>query len=203
MKPVMPQPYPPPAAPAAEEVGEPPRFASLDVFVRGYVLPNWPHRRTEQSRWCRRWWEHTAAITRLEALWEGFEVMHREPAPGLSLWLREHFDYQMSVLTGFGGPFWNCAGLDDEQPAHSPSAVWPAQAAPDGLFAVDPQSPVQTPHLFPSSDSDVDALHGDGWDDTSAPLNTPILHDPGEPSDLRGNRTIRGKRVREMADGHA
>lgn len=189
-------------------MGEPPRFASLDVFVRGYVLPNWPHRRTEQARWCRRWWEHTAAITRLEALWEGFEVMHREPAPGLSMWLREHFDYQMSVLTGFGGPFWNCAGLDEEQPAHSPSAVWPVQAAPDGLFAVDPHSPVQAPHLFPSSDAsstvDVDAAHKAGQEPRSRPADKTRVHpEPPELGDGQGNRDIRGERVREMADGHA
>lgn len=111
-----------------------PRFATVDLFVERFVLPNWVHRYVSKSvRWCDHWWEHAEAITRLEAIWEAFEVMRLQPAPSFSTWLRDHFDVHMRTLTDPDGAFHEC---DWKEVVHRTPDPWSTTAVPEGMFAV-------------------------------------------------------------------
>lgn len=118
----------------------PPLFGSVDVFVEELVLKVWvrPIGGRSPARWCAQWWCHAEAILRLEALWEAYEVMRREPAPSLSTWLWDHFDHHMRVLTDQDGPFWECT--EDHHEKHTP---WEADAPADDLFPVCEQSRIK------------------------------------------------------------
>lgn len=131
------------ATPAADEEPATPRFATVELFVAKFVLPNLVHKYAEtRLRWCAKWWEHAEAITRLEALWEAFEVMRLQPAPSFSTWLRDHFDVHMRTLTDPEGVFYNCNYKKD---MHEPKEPWPSAAAPEGMFAVIETAQVQPP----------------------------------------------------------
>lgn len=116
-------------------------FASLDAFVEGYVLPNWRHR-PSQGNWCASWWQHSEAIARLEAVWEAFEVMRREPAPALSTWWRDHLDTHMRTLTSEDGTFAGCSTTRHES-HHQQQEQWRCASPAEGLFHTDPESPRQ------------------------------------------------------------
>ena len=130
-------------AAAGEKPSDPvvPEFASLDAFVEDYVLPNWRHRQTSTA-WCATWWKHAEAISRLEALWEGFEVLRREPPPALATWWRDHLDPHMRALTDESGTFAGCRATKHEQ-VHQQQDVWITERAPNGLFHTDTESPRQ------------------------------------------------------------
>ncbi|GEM_PF-714068 len=131
------------AARAVDRPGAPivTEFASLDAFVEGYVLPNWRHR-PSQGKWCATWWRHSEAIARLEAVWEAFEVMRREPAPALSTWWRDHLDVHMRTLTAEDGTFAGCAATRHET-VHQQQETWLSQPPEAGQFHTDPESPRQ------------------------------------------------------------
>lgn len=132
---------PVPGAPETEPAPRAtPRFAGLPVFVEVFVVPHWVHRRHDGSRWCARWWEHAEAVLRLEALWEAFEVMRREPAPSLSTWIIYHFEPHMRALTDAGGVFYRC---DAAEGVHELPAQWELVPAPAGQFALDPAADIQ------------------------------------------------------------
>ncbi|UUW93017.1 DUF4913 domain-containing protein [Pimelobacter simplex] len=129
------------AAPVVEEAPPAPRFATVELFVTKFVLPNLVHRyAVTRVRWCEKWWEHAEAITRLEALWEAFEVMRLQPAPSFSTWLRDHFDVHMRTLTDPEGVFYNC---DYKKEHHEPQKPWSSVPAPAGMFAVIEAAQVQ------------------------------------------------------------
>lgn len=130
--------------PAAEPVQVVLRFASLPVFVEDFVLPNWVHRMGDQyaGRWCRSWWEHAEAVTRLEAIWEAFEVMRQQPPPSFSTWLRDHFDSHMRMLTAVEGVFYRCNGEDHDE-MHQVHEQWASVPPPAEMFPVDETAMVQ------------------------------------------------------------
>lgn len=121
---------------------EVPVYASLDAFVEGYLLPQWRHRLSSSTHWCGYWWRHAEAVSRLEALWEAWEVMRREPAPSLSTWWRDHLDPHMRALTDAEGTFYRCSA-DVHEPVHEQSLTWTAHSAPDAMFATNPEAPEQ------------------------------------------------------------
>lgn len=118
-----------------------PEFASVDTFVEEYVLPNWRHTPAD-SRWCATWWRHAEAVTRLEAVWEAFEVMRLEPAPSLSTWWRDHLDVHMRALTAVEGTFAGCTASKHTK-VHDQQPQWTADAPAAGAFHTDPDSPRQ------------------------------------------------------------
>ncbi|SDL33536.1 protein of unknown function [Nocardioides sp. YR527] len=125
-------------APSPEPEEQPQqRFASLPVFVEEYVVPNWIHKLGENyaGSWCTKWWEHTEAITRLEATWEAFEVMRLQPPPSLSTWIRDHLDVHMRALTAPHGVFHNCNAREGDH-VHDPRRPWAVANPPEGLFEV-------------------------------------------------------------------
>lgn len=110
---------------------EPPRqleFDSAEQWLNEYALPMW---RRPSVVWCRSWWEHTEALSRIEGLWRGWEATRWEGPGAMSAWFRDHFDYHMAVLTNPSGTFKDC---DWESNRHklqtqvetnpSPPAVW-------------------------------------------------------------------------------
>lgn len=111
------------------------RFGSVAEFVDDLVLPHWRHRRDpESSRWCAIWWEHTEAISRLEALWESFEAFRMEPAGAMVVWFRDYLDPTMVALTAAGGAFHACDVARDGEVIHTVPPAWPQQPAPATLY---------------------------------------------------------------------
>ena len=82
-----------------------------------------------EYRWCRQWWRHGEAISRLNALWHAWEVLRTKPGTGMGVWYREHLDHQLPVLLGARGPFYQCSEDTHREP-HEPAA----DPAPDGWW---------------------------------------------------------------------
>jgi hypothetical protein len=117
------------AAAAAELV-----FGSLETFVVDYLLAM--YRRAVSgtgSTWCAQWWRHPEAVVRLEALWRSWEYLRQDPATGISVWLRDHADYHMSVLLSADGPFKGCT-----ETQHAARPLRPLQCASAPAGALEP-----------------------------------------------------------------
>jgi|GEM_PF-2254721 len=69
----------------------------------------------EHFKWCPRWWEHTAAHSRLTALWQAWEALHDGTGTGPAHWWRDYADPTMATLTAPDGPFAHC-GFGRHQP---------------------------------------------------------------------------------------
>ncbi len=107
------------------------RFASLPEFVEEFLLHVW-RRELNSGCWCERWWEHPEAVLRLEAMWDAFELLRMEPGTGVSVWIRDHLDYHMGMLTTRAtSPFKSC---DVTKERHDNPTVWPTAPAPAGMF---------------------------------------------------------------------
>lgn len=125
-----------PAVAAAVSTDGPPAvtepvYADVGEFVDHFVLPHYRHQLFKDVRWCAYWWEHTAALTRLEYLHEAFEHMCLDDPPSKSVWLRDHFDKHMSVLAAPTGVFWRC---DATQDVHDIAPLWPTGPRPVTQF---------------------------------------------------------------------
>jgi hypothetical protein len=82
-----------------------------------------------EYRWCRQWWQHAEAITRLTALWHSWEALRLEPGTGMAAWLRDHLDHQLPVLRGRSGPFAQCSEDEHIEPREAR-----AEYAPPGWW---------------------------------------------------------------------
>ena len=114
-------------AAAAEE--HPMLYSNSADWLAGYLLPMW--RRGPEAKWCRTWWLHAEAYTRIEALWRSWEALRYEGPLGITTWLLHHADPMMRELTNPTGPFRHChpkTGEHNEQPA------WTADPPPPGIF---------------------------------------------------------------------
>ncbi|MCZ7424283.1 DUF4913 domain-containing protein [Micromonospora sp. WMMA1949] len=112
---------------------QPPLYSTVEEWVNTYLLPTFPRPVSEvgMSRWhwCEQWWRHDEAVTRLTALWYGWEQA-RLQMTGMLPWLRE-LDHQLPILYGDDGPFRNCAVIGDLGAArHHSSPEMPAEPAP-------------------------------------------------------------------------
>jgi hypothetical protein len=121
-----------PAASAGD--GQDPLYATVEAWVRDYLLPTFPRPVGEVGlvrwHWCEQWWRHDEAVTRLTALWYGWEHARLEMT-GMLGWLRE-LDYHLPILCGDDGPFRNCSpAVDQAQPRHQLPAIASVQAAPE------------------------------------------------------------------------
>lgn len=83
-------------------------YPTVDRFVAEQLAPLYRRKLGHGRIWCPDWWRHAEAITRLEALWRSWEHLRREPALGMSVWLRDHADPHMAVLLDPDGPFAGC-----------------------------------------------------------------------------------------------
>jgi hypothetical protein len=134
-----------PDLPDEDEAPEP-VFGQLPDWV-DHFLESFPRPLGGEYRWCRKWWLHPEAITRLTALWHSWEVLRLQPGTGIANWLRDYLDHQLPILLGRSGPFASCnedehtdpriAGTDpqpawlDETEAGPPPLPPPSADAPD------------------------------------------------------------------------
>lgn len=129
------------ATTGASAVAAEPIYSDVGEFVDHFVLPHYRHQLFKDVRWCAYWWEHTAAVTRLEYLHEAFEHMCLDDPPSKSVWLRDHFDKHMSVLTVPTGVFWRC---DATTGVHEIAPLWPTSTRPLTQFTREPDPPPPT-----------------------------------------------------------
>ncbi|MEU8220155.1 DUF4913 domain-containing protein [Micromonospora taraxaci] len=118
----------------ASDGDQPPLYSTVEEWVTTYLLPTFPRPVGEVGmtrwHWCEQWWRHDEAVTRLTALWYGWEQA-RLQMTGMLPWLRE-LDHQLLILYGGDGPFRNCAvGGDLGENRHHSSPEVPAQSAPE------------------------------------------------------------------------
>lgn len=107
-----------------------PVFGSLAEFVEEFLVVAFA--RTlggPAGMWCAKWWDHTEAILRLEALWRTFEAARLDPNTGMAVWLAQHLDHHLPILLSGTGPFGQCR--PDE---HRPPPPLPSVSAPDGWW---------------------------------------------------------------------
>jgi hypothetical protein len=111
----------------------PPRlyYATVDDFVREFLCKTFrrPIGPGSPLRWSARWWESAEAIIRLDAIWRAWETLRLDPGTGLSVWLKDHADYHLSILMAPTGPFRN-----SEDSARITEPL-PYEPPPAGLFA--------------------------------------------------------------------
>lgn len=113
-----------------EEAPDPtPVYRNVEEFVTQLFIPMICRPEGGQFRWCREWWRHSEAVSRFHALWHAWEVLRWEPGTGMSIWYRDHLDYQMSVIIGDTGPFRECTSRRHQEPR-----PLPYEAAPPGFF---------------------------------------------------------------------
>jgi hypothetical protein len=108
-----------------------PVYDGVEAWVTGQFLPMFRRPLGGEYRWCRQWWQHAEAITRLTALWHSWEALRLEPSTGMAVWLRDHLDHQLSVLLGRSGPFAQCS--EDE---HIELRVARTEHAPPGWWEI-------------------------------------------------------------------
>ncbi|MGI5122756.1 DUF4913 domain-containing protein [Marinactinospora thermotolerans] len=120
-----------PADPAESEESEEARpvYDSLEEWVQFYFLPMFRRVEGGENKWCQRWWEHSEAIARLDALWRAWESLRLDEQTGMSTWFRDHADHHIPLLMGQNGPFRQCAGE-----RHRESNPLHAEWAPDGWW---------------------------------------------------------------------
>jgi hypothetical protein len=110
-------------------------FANVLEFVNGYLARmigddvGWGPDSTR--RWCPEWWRHPAAVSRLQAVWRGWEYFRSDPATGASVWWRDHADYQIRQLMDPNGPFRYCSVEDGHKYL---TTALPLSSPPQGMF---------------------------------------------------------------------
>jgi Domain of unknown function (DUF4913) len=90
-----------------------PDMAELYGWVEEHVAPLVRKTTTTGEgggiRWCRAWWKHPEAVTRLGALSMAYAELSRDKSGlWLSVYLRDHLDPHLAILTSPVGPFHAC-----------------------------------------------------------------------------------------------
>jgi len=117
-----------------DAAAQPPAYTTVEEWVRDYLLPTYARPVGEVGmirwHWCEQWWRHDEAVTRLTALWYGWEHARLEMT-GMLGWLRE-LDHHLPLLCGEDGPFRDCAigsGMNGIA-RHQMPVIAPVQPAP-------------------------------------------------------------------------
>ena len=111
-----------------------PVYLAVEDWVIDYFLPMFRRTLGGEYRWCRQWWRHGEAISRLTALWHAWEVLRLQPGTGISTWYRDHLDHQLPILMGARGPFYQCSESTHRPPREAEVAPAPGEwwdAAPE------------------------------------------------------------------------
>lgn len=114
-------------AQAADE--HPMLYDNSAEWLQGYLLPMW--RRGPEARWCRTWWLHAEAYTRIEALWRTWEALRYEGPLCIATWLLTYADPMMRELTSTTGPFRKCHPITGE---HDELPPWIVEPPPPGIL---------------------------------------------------------------------
>lgn len=119
----------------AETLEEPTLFyGSVDEFVRlklRFQYRRSAGKRSGERHWVSNWWDYPEAVSRLEAIWRAWESLRHDPALGMSVWWRDHCDYQMRAILDPDGPF---AGAGNDLATVAPGEPLPVDTAPEGWF---------------------------------------------------------------------
>lgn len=110
-------------APAAEDIEL--WYPNVDRFLHEFLLPSWRH--MPGAKWCRKWYLHAEAVSRLDALWRAYEAMRVGDPTGMAVWWRDYADPLMASLTSDSGTFMGC---DHRRDMHHPMPAWLADHAP-------------------------------------------------------------------------
>lgn len=115
-------------APAQEE--SPLVYETAQEFLHEYLLPLYNRiLDTRNGKWCRQWFLHPEAVSRVEALWRAWEHLRRDGQTGMSVWWKDHADVHMAVLLNQKGPFHRC-----DPDRHRTPEPFPCDIAPKGWF---------------------------------------------------------------------
>ncbi|GAA2848269.1 hypothetical protein GCM10010472_01480 [Pseudonocardia halophobica] len=96
---------PPPPAKTAPQAIDPDELAD---WVRRHVTSVIARPIRGELRWCPRWWEHSEALFRFEALRRAWTELAAEPGTAMSVWIRDHLDPCLRELQSPTGPFADC-----------------------------------------------------------------------------------------------
>lgn len=105
-------------------------FGSAEEFLHEQLLPLY-NRIVDgkNGKWCRQWYLHPEAVSRVEALWRAWEHFRLDAATGMSVWWRDHADPHMGVLLNPKGPFHACTATTH----YTPDSI-ACELAPKGWF---------------------------------------------------------------------
>lgn len=128
-------------------------YPDVYAFVAGFLAPTFAHDVSEQDtsyKWCTKWFHHTEAVARLEALWKAWEVLRLDPGTGASVWFRDHADPCMNALTHPDGPFSRCTS------SHRLPRPLPLDTPPTGLLtpATHPTAQAATQTAAPATEGE-------------------------------------------------
>ena len=120
------------AGPDQQIVG-PPDLTVLRPWVEDNIS-NWCERQVTstgkgQINWCPCWDEHPEAITRLWVLRAVQITAAREGPEAVSVYLRDHFDHHIGILTAPTGPFNRCSPEHASERKYLPTRQYPHAAA--------------------------------------------------------------------------
>ncbi|MFB0834271.1 DUF4913 domain-containing protein [Arthrobacter halodurans] len=108
-------------------------YASAEEFLHEQLLPLYNRiLDSRNGKWCRQWFLHPEAVSRVEAVWRAWEHLRLDAATGMSVWWRDHADPHMSVLLSQKGPFYGCSA-----DRHNTPEPFPCDYAPEGWFPQD------------------------------------------------------------------
>lgn len=145
-----------------------PEFGTLEDWLTGYFLPMFRRTLGGEYRWCRQWWRHGEAISRLTALWHSWEVLRTQPGTGIATWYRDHLDHQLPILLGARGPFYQCSQDTHREPhQHTTDPAPPGWWHPAGPEAAlqetdEPPGAVTTGGSHHNHTEDSGAVASDG-----------------------------------------
>lgn len=114
-----------------------PMFQTSEQFLLHQLLPLYI--RIIDSRnntWCRQWFRHPEALSRVDALWRAWEHLRLDGKTGMSVWWKDHADPQMAVLLSRKGPFYEC-----DLNRHKEPDPMPCDLAPEGWFPKEEEIP--------------------------------------------------------------
>lgn len=105
-------------------------YGSPEEFLHEQLLPLY-NRIVDgkNGKWCRKWYLHPEAVSRVEALWRAWEHLRLDAATGASVWWRDHADPHMNVLLNTKGPFHACSSTTH----YTPDPIT-CEYAPEGWF---------------------------------------------------------------------
>ena len=123
----------PPPPPVAAPEPPPLEFESVYDFVEQHLVTIFARNiDNPQFRWCKKWWAHAEAVSRLEALHRAYEHLRLDPGTGMSRWWRDHAGPAMAALLDPQGTFDGCsAGLDRHSPV---CTILPVEPMDDALL---------------------------------------------------------------------
>ncbi len=126
----------PPTEPAAPLPVFPNVGAYVDQYLSQVIERRLATGAASGALWCRQWWAHPEALSRIYALWRAWETLRiSDPATGMSIWWRDHLDPHLNALTNETGPFTRC-----RPDKHTPPATLPVDPVPAGILAQLPDS---------------------------------------------------------------